>query len=170
MRKNCHILPNCAPKRFSISASLTLAEFSIFLYFCWHFCYSFKTFHLLSKCISPLEYASLITKASDFFFFDLLFLILYWLYFIFWILDGLTSGALILKGMTLPKTACSVASVVSNSLWRYGCSPPGSSVHWILQARMLVMVAMPSSRGSSQPRNSACVSYVSCIGRWVLYH
>ena len=31
------------------------------------------------------------------------------------------------------------------------CSPPGSSVHSILQARILEWVAMPSSRGSSQP-------------------
>ena len=30
------------------------------------------------------------------------------------------------------------------------CSLPGSSVHGILQARMLKWVAMPSSRGSSQ--------------------
>ena len=33
-----------------------------------------------------------------------------------------------------------------------GCSPPGSSVHGILQARILEWVAMPSSRGSSRPR------------------
>ena len=32
-------------------------------------------------------------------------------------------------------------------------SPPGSSVHWILQARILEWVAMPSSRGSSRPRD-----------------
>ena len=32
-------------------------------------------------------------------------------------------------------------------------SPPGSSVHGILQARTLEWVAMPSSRGSSQPRD-----------------
>ena len=32
------------------------------------------------------------------------------------------------------------------------CGPPGSSVHRILQARILEWVAMPSSRGSSQPR------------------
>ena len=31
------------------------------------------------------------------------------------------------------------------------CSPPGSSVHEILQARILEWVAMPSSRGSSPP-------------------
>ena len=29
------------------------------------------------------------------------------------------------------------------------CSPPGSSVHGILQARILEWVAIPSSRGSS---------------------
>ena len=33
------------------------------------------------------------------------------------------------------------------------CSPPGSSVHGILQARILEWVAMPSSRGSFQPRD-----------------
>ena len=33
------------------------------------------------------------------------------------------------------------------------CSPPGSSAHGILQARILEWVAMPSSRGSFQPRN-----------------
>ena len=32
-------------------------------------------------------------------------------------------------------------------------SPPGSSVYGILQARILKWVAMPSSRGSSQPRD-----------------
>ena len=42
-------------------------------------------------------------------------------------------------------------------------SPPGSSVHGILQARILEWVAMASSRGSSQPRDRNYVSYVSCI-------
>ena len=32
------------------------------------------------------------------------------------------------------------------------CSPPGSSVHGILHARTLEWVAIPFSRGSSQPR------------------
>ena len=32
-------------------------------------------------------------------------------------------------------------------------SPPGSFVHGILQARILQWVAMPASRGSSQPRD-----------------
>ena len=44
------------------------------------------------------------------------------------------------------------------------CSPPGSSVHGILlQARILAWVAMPSSSGSSRPRDQTQVSYVSCI-------
>ena len=38
------------------------------------------------------------------------------------------------------------------------CSPSGSSVHGILQARILEWVAMPSSRGSSQPRDRTRVS------------
>ena len=50
------------------------------------------------------------------------------------------------------------------------CSPPGSSVHEILQARILEWVAMPSFRGSSQPRDRTSVSYISCIGRQVFYH
>ena len=45
------------------------------------------------------------------------------------------------------------------------CSPPGSSVHGILQARILEWDAVPSSRGSSQPRDRICISYVSSIGR-----
>ena len=44
------------------------------------------------------------------------------------------------------------------------CSPPGSSVHGILQVRILEWVAMPSSRGSSQPRDWTCIS---SIGRHV---
>ena len=47
------------------------------------------------------------------------------------------------------------------------CSPPGSSVHGILQARILEWVAMPSSRGSSPPRDG---THISCISRWNLYH
>ena len=45
------------------------------------------------------------------------------------------------------------------------CSPPGSSVHGVLQARILEWVAKPSSRGSSWSRDRTCIFYVSCIGR-----
>ena len=40
-----------------------------------------------------------------------------------------------------------------------GCSRPGSFVHGILQARILEWGAMPSSRGSSQPRDRTQVSH-----------
>ena len=44
------------------------------------------------------------------------------------------------------------------------CSLPGSSVHGILQARILEWVVMPSSRGSSQPRDRTLV--FSCLLHW----
>ena len=43
------------------------------------------------------------------------------------------------------------------------CGPPDSSVHEILQARILGWVALPSSRGSSWPRDQTCFSCVFCI-------
>ena len=61
---------------------------------------------------------------------------------------------------------CSVSSVVQSCLSLcdcMDCSPPGSSVHWILQVRTLEWVAMPSSRGSSWPRNQTPISCVSSI-------
>ena len=50
------------------------------------------------------------------------------------------------------------------------CSLPGSSVHGILQTGILEWVAVPSSRRSSQSRDRTGISYVSCIGRRILYH
>ena len=55
------------------------------------------------------------------------------------------------------------------------CSPmdwslPGTSVHGILQARLLQWVAMRYLRGSSRPRNQIHISSVSCTGKWILYH
>ena len=49
------------------------------------------------------------------------------------------------------------------------CSPSGSSVHGILQARILEWVAISSSRRSFWPRDQTHISYVSCIGVLVLY-
>ena len=50
------------------------------------------------------------------------------------------------------------------------CSLLGSSVHGILQARVLEWVAISYSRGSSQPRDRTHITYVSCIGSLCLYH
>ena len=41
------------------------------------------------------------------------------------------------------------------------CSPPGSSVHGILQAGILEWVAIFFSRGSSRPRDQTCVSRIA---------
>ena len=50
------------------------------------------------------------------------------------------------------------------------CRPPVYSAHVILQARILEWVAVASSKGSFPSRDQTHVSYVSCIGSWVLYH
>ena len=47
------------------------------------------------------------------------------------------------------------------------CSPPGSSVHGILQARILEWAAISSSRGASRTRDR---TRFSCIGGRILYH
>ena len=47
------------------------------------------------------------------------------------------------------------------------CSPPGSTVHGILQARLPEWVVISSSRASSQPRDQ---THISCIGRWILFY
>ena len=46
------------------------------------------------------------------------------------------------------------------------CSLPSSSIHGILQARILEWVAISFSRGSSRPRDQ---THVSGINRWILY-
>ena len=49
------------------------------------------------------------------------------------------------------------------------CSPPNSPIHGIFQAIILEQVAISSSRGSSPPRDRACVSCIPCTGTWVLH-
>ena len=50
----------------------------------------------------------------------------------------------------------------------FDCSPPGSFVHGISQARIVEWVEISSSRGSSRPRDWAHVSCVSCSDRGIL--
>ena len=47
---------------------------------------------------------------------------------------------------------------------------PGLSVHEIFQARILDWVAMPFCSGSFWPRDWTCISYISCISGWIIYH
>ena len=68
-------------------------------------------------------------------------------------------------GITL---CCAVPrySVTCNSLEPMDCSPPASTVHGTVQARILEWVAMSSSRGSSRHRNWILVSHIT--GRFLL--
>ena len=52
-------------------------------------------------------------------------------------------------------------SVMSNSLNVTDCSPPGSSVHGILHARILEWIAIPFSRGSPLLRDWTRVSFIT---------
>ena len=57
--------------------------------------------------------------------------------------------------------ACVLSHFTTVALCNYmDCSPPGSSVSGILQARILEWVAIPSSRRSSRPRDQ---THVFCI-------
>ena len=56
---------------------------------------------------------------------------------------------------------CLATQSVWHSLLPYGLKPTGSSVHRILQARVLEWVAMPSSRGSFRPRDQTLVSCIA---------
>ena len=65
----------------------------------------------------------------------------------------------------------SVWAQLHPTLWvPMDCSPPGSSVCGVFQARILRVVAISYSRGSSKPRDRTCVSHIPCTGRQVLYH
>ena len=72
---------------------------------------------------------------------------------------------------SLAATVCGVTKSQTR-LRRLGmhCSPPGSSVHGISQARILEWAAIYLTRGSSWVKDWTHVSYMSCIGWQVLYH
>ena len=59
--------------------------------------------------------------------------------------------------------ACLVTQVGPALCDAMDCSQPGSSM-WILQARILEWVGVPSFRGSSQPRDQTQVSHI--VGRF----
>ena len=65
---------------------------------------------------------------------------------------------------------CVLSCFNSVSLWLYGWSLPGSSVHGISQAWILEWAAISFSSRSSRPRGLTHISYVSCTGRRVLYN
>ena len=62
-----------------------------------------------------------------------------------------------------PLHECSVAQSCQTLCDHVDCSPPVSSVHGILQARILKWVVIHSPRWSSCPRDQTQVSWISCI-------
>ena len=80
-----------------------------------------------------------------------------------------TSEMSVLLVVDLGRWMCSVAQSCPTLCDPKNCSPPGSSVHGIVQARILEWIAIPFSRGSSSPRDW---TWVSCItaGRFWCYH
>ena len=66
-------------------------------------------------------------------------------------------------------TICSDAQLCPTLCNPTDYSPPGSSVHGILQARILAWVAVPACRWSSRPKDQTHISNVICTGSWVLY-
>ena len=66
--------------------------------------------------------------------------------------------------------ACLVAQLCLTFCDPVDCHPPGSSVHGILQARIVEWVAISYTWGSSQPRDQSHVSCICSIDRQILYH
>ena len=79
----------------------------------------------------------------------------------------ISTSKLVLRAIKPYLDHCNCWVVMSDFLWPIECSPLGSSVHGILQARILEWVSLFFSRGSSWPRDW---THISCIGRRILYH
>ena len=67
------------------------------------------------------------------------------------------------RGICMCAKSLQLCSTLCNPM---DCTPPGSSVHGILQARILEWVALFSSSLSIWPRDWIRVSYVFFTGRW----
>ena len=84
---------------------------------------------------------------------------------------GLAERMLIAPGSTrFYVLVCSVAQshlILCNPM---DCSPLGSSIHGMSQARISEWDAISFSRASSRPRGQTCISCVFCIGRQILNH
>ena len=74
--------------------------------------------------------------------------------------DEITVGSFLKGFMGCDMHVCSVTQSCSTLCDPVDWSSPGSSVHGILQARILEWVAVPSSRGSSWPRDRTRICYL----------
>ena len=65
------------------------------------------------------------------------------------------------KSFDKPRSESEVAQSCPTLCDPMDCSPPGSSAHGILQARILEWVAISFSRGSSRPRDQTQLSHIA---------
>ena len=72
--------------------------------------------------------------------------------------------------INIHKCALLIHSVMLTLCNPTGSSPPASSVHGMLQARIAEPIAISYFVGSSRTRDWTCVSSGTCIGRQILYH
>ena len=87
----------------------------------------------------------------------------YWIpqsYYQFWADNLLIKADQIFLSLT---NGCVCCVLVSDPMWPQDCSPPASSVHGIIQARILEWVANSSFRGSFWPRDKNCISYILAL-------
>ena len=70
--------------------------------------------------------------------------------------------------LLLAACVCKLSLSVASLCDPKDCSPPGSFVLGIPQARILMWVTVSYSRASSWPRDQTQISCVSCIGRQIL--
>ena len=66
-----------------------------------------------------------------------------------------------MKGSQEPKVKVKVAQLFLTLGHPMDSSPPGSSVHVILQARILEWVSILFSQGSSQPSDGTQISHIA---------
>ena len=60
--------------------------------------------------------------------------------------------------------------VVSDSLRPHGRWPTSLLCPWDFPGKKTAVGSLPSSRGSSRPRDQGHISFMSCTGRWIPYH
>ena len=78
------------------------------------------------------------------------------------------NGVALIVNKRVWNAVCEVAQSCPTLSDPMDCSPPGSSVHGILRARILEWVAISFSRGSSQARDPTRVSHIAgrCFILW----
>ena len=117
--------------------------------------------HQPPHLLPPPSHLFLLSELSCFSSLHLLSL-LFWLFHIF--LSFVSCFCLYLPLSESPSLGCVLCLVAQScpTLFNHmDCSPPGSSVYGIFLARTLEWVAMPSSRGSSQPRERSQASHIA---------